>query len=155
MRLLLFVTMLLILQSAEAQSLYRWVDKEGRVHYGDVPPADEQDIETLKVGPSPASSVDETKYPYEARVAAKNFPVTLYVAESCGDSCKMARDFLAKRQVPYSEVTLKTPEEFQAFQQKSGSDRVPTVLIGKTWLKGFLASQWNDELDAAGYPKSR
>jgi hypothetical protein len=30
---------------------------------------------------------------------------------------------------------------------------LPALTIGKTWLKGFQAEQWNNELDFAGYPK--
>ncbi len=155
MKLISVALILLAMQAAHADELYRWVDKEGKVHYGDVAPSDIEDVETKKLATPAASAVDETKYPYEARMAAKNFPVTLYVSESCGESCQMARDFLSKHQVPYTEIALTTPEQFQAFPQTSGSDRVPTVLIGKTWLKGFLASQWQDELEAAGYPKSK
>jgi hypothetical protein len=28
------------------------------------------------------------------------------------------------------------------------------MLLGKTWVKGFLAEQWHKELDFAGYPKT-
>jgi len=87
------------------------------------------------------------------RLARKNFPVILYVSEKCGESCKQARDFLDKRHVPFAETELKTQEEIDDFKQKSGSDSVPVLSVGRNWLKGFQAGQWQDELDAAGYPK--
>ena len=91
---------------------------------------------------------------YEARLAQQNFPVTLYVADNCVDACNKARSFLNKRGIPFSEKPLKTLEEFDAFKKLSGSDSLPTLSVGKNFLKGFLDSQWNSELDIAGYPKT-
>lgn len=154
-RLFFVMGMLLLVQVGQATELYRWVDKHGKVHYGDTP---EEDAERLKfslpdAADDAASGVDETKLPYETRMARKNFPVTLYVSEQCGDPCKRARDFLGKRHVPYTEMVLKTEEEFADFKQKSGSENVPALSVGRTWLKGFQPEEWRDELDTVGYPK--
>ena len=152
MKILIFVMgMLLVVQAGQATDLYRWVDRNGKVHYGDRP---EEDAEKLKLSNSDAASgVDDASLSYEARLAKKNFSVTLYVAEKCGEPCKQARDFLGKRHVPFAVTMLKTQEEFDAFKQKSGSDMVPSLSIGRNWLKGFQPDQWGGELDAAGYPK--
>jgi glutaredoxin len=154
LRLFFLMGMLVFFQAAQAGELYRWVDKEGKVHYGDTPV---EDAEKLKFGTPDtdiaASGVDDTTIPYEARLAREHFPVTLYSSEQCGEVCKQARDFLKKRKVPFADTVLKTKEEFDAFKQKSGSDNVPVLSVGRNWLKGFSASQWAEELDAAGYPK--
>ncbi|HMC13373.1 MAG TPA: glutaredoxin family protein [Gallionellaceae bacterium] len=151
----LFFTMglLLVLQAGQASELYRWVDNNGKVHYGDTPEVDAEKLKFSIPDTDAASGVDETNLPYEVRLARKNFPVTLYVSEKCGEPCKQARDFLDKRHVPFAETELKTQEEFDDFKQKSGSDSVPVLSVGRNWLKGFQAGQWQDELDAAGYPK--
>ncbi len=155
-RVIVSVAMLLAAHLACAEDLYRWVDKEGKVHYGDLVPSEIEDAEAMKFSnPSAASGVDQTSFPYESRVAATNFPVVLYVTEHCGDVCKQARDLLAKRHVPYSEVTLKTQDEMDSFKKKSGANTVPTASVGKDWLRGFENGQWQDELDAAGYPKAK
>lgn len=145
--------MLLILQAGHASDLYRWVDNNGKVHYGDTPEEDAEKLKFSTPDAAAASGVDETNLPYEARLARKNFPVILYVSENCGEICKQAHDFLSKRHVPFTETVLKTQEDFDAFKQKSGSDNVPVLSVGRNWHKGFQASQWQDELDAAGYPK--
>lgn len=149
---ILVVGMLLVAQAGQATDLYRWVDKNGKVHYGDSPVEDAEKLR-LSSPEGAASGVDDANVPYEARMAKKNFPLTLYVSEKCGDACKQAHDFLSKRHVPFAETTLKTAEEFDAFKQKSGSDNVPVLSIGRNWLKGFQSDQWGSELDAAGYPK--
>ena len=140
-----------VLGSAQAGSLYRWMDQSGKMHYGDIPAAGAAQVEKVISSDSPAT--DDADLPYETRRAKENFPVTLYVAGNCNEPCQQARDFLNQRCIPFGEKNLVTKEEIDAFKLISGSENLPTLAIGKNWLKGFLAEQWNDELDIAGYPK--
>ncbi len=141
----------LLFGNAQAGELYRSIDSSGKVHYSDKPLPDAQDVEELRLGGNPTP--DES-LPYETQVARQNFPVTLYVYEGCGTACAHARQFLQKRGIPYTEKNLATKEELDAFRKASGSDQAPTMSVGKTWVSGFLAEQWNKELDFAGYPKN-
>ena len=145
--------MLAVLGGAQAGSLYRWVDKSGNVHYGDVPAGDAAQVEKKKIS-SGSSENNDAGLPYETLRARKNFPVTLYVADNCSEPCQNARDLLNKRGIPFSEKNLVTKEEIDAFKKMSGSETTPTLAVGNSWLKGFLAEQWNDELNIAGYPKT-
>jgi glutaredoxin len=140
---------LAILQPAAAGELYRWVDKSGVVHYGDIPAADARQLETKKFAAPPSGPSQSS---YDMDKAKKNFPVTLYVIRGCGDACKQAHDFLAKFNIPYTEVLLKNQQEVNDFKKKSGSDSSPTLSVGKDWLKGFQPDEWQDELNIAGYP---
>lgn len=144
--------MLLAINAAQAIELYHWVDKDGVVHYSEHP---HPDAEKIKIGTpaGAASDVEDASLPYATRVAHKNFPITLYVSESCVDLCKQARDFLKNRGVPFAEVVLSTEEDMASFRQKSGTDIVPTISVGRSWLKGFQSQDWGNELDADGYPK--
>ena len=135
-----------------AGELYRWVDKSGKIHYGDAPATEAVGVERKKFFSSDTS--DGEDLPYETRRAQQNFPVALYTGSNCGEPCQQARDFLSKRGVPFTEKTLLTREEIDDFKQKSGSDQSPTLAVGKTYLKGFQSGQWGSELDIAGYPKT-
>ena len=143
--------LLAVLGSAQADT-FRWVDKSGTVHYGDVPTEEAAQIEQKKFNISPTE--EDADLPYATRLAHHNFPVTLYAFSSCGDPCQQARNFLHKRGIPFTEKSLGSKEELEAFKLKSGSDTFPTLSVGKTWLKNFEAGQWNSELDIAGYPKT-
>ena len=134
---------------AQAGQLYRWVDNSGRVYYGDVPPAGATDVELIKTSESALSS---EYIPFESRKAQQNFPVTLYIANGCGEQCDQARSLLSKRGIPYSEQIVRTKEEIDAFRKLTGSEVVPTLAVGKTILKGFQPERWQGELDVAGYP---
>jgi glutaredoxin len=135
----------------QADELYRWVDDNGKVHYGDTRPADATDVERKNLSSDVSQNTD---LPYETRLAQQNFPVTLYAGENCGELCDRARSLLNKRGVPFSDKLLKTKSEIEAFQKLSGSNNSPTLLVGKTYLSGFSESAWNSELDVAGYPKT-
>ena len=151
MRFILWLSMLgLICGSAVADELYRWADQAGKMHYSDIPATSMTGVEIIKLNSAPANN--EAGQSYETRRAKQNFPVTLYVAPNCGDICQEAKNLLLKRSIPFDEKTLATQAEFAAFKELSNSDGVPTLLVGKSWVKGLQAQQWNTELDTAGYP---
>lgn len=144
--------MLLVTGSAQADSLFRWVDKSGKVHYGDRPAADAVRAEEKKFVAPPVA--DDEYLAYETRKAKENFPVILYVSDNCGEPCTQSRTFLYKRGIPYTEKNLLTQEDIDAFTVLTGSNSIPTVTIGRTILRGLEAQRWNKELDVAGYPKT-
>src|SRR5690348_5041024 len=106
-RLILATTELLALNMAHAVDLYRWVDKDGKVHYSDAPPPpNAKDAELRKLG---TNAVEVDKLPYATRDAAKKNPVTLY-ANNCGDPCSSARQLLSKRGIPFSSKNPETSD---------------------------------------------
>src|SRR5512139_2586000 len=139
--------------AAHAQGLYRWVDSEGHVHYGDRPAPQASKVEKKKFSGQSDVSDDEL-LPYASRMARQNFPVTLYVADKCGDICVQARALLNKRGIPFTEKMLSTQADSDALMKASGGNAIPTLAVGRSFLQGFEAGQWNSELDIAGYPKT-
>ncbi|MDP2761838.1 MAG: glutaredoxin family protein [Sideroxyarcus sp.] len=137
--------------STQAGELYRSIDAQGKVHYSDRPLAGTDDVEQLRLG---KPSAPDDNLPYETRRAKENFPVTLYVTENCGAPCDAARQLLQQRGIPFGEKMIHSEAELIAFHKASGANRVPAATVGKTWLHGFLATEWNQELDIVGYPKS-
>ncbi len=139
--------------SAQSASLYRWVDLDGKVHYTEQPPPPSaaRKVEEKTLG-TPAA--DDVQLPYASRLAAKNFPVTLYISE-CGEPCTKARELLTKRGVPFSEKDAGTAAVQVELKKLIGSLEVPVLEVGTvTRLKGYEAGAWNAALDEAGYPKS-
>ena len=149
---LLLVCLMAMSPGIQASELFRWLDKAGNVNYGDTPPLDAIKVERLVYSVAPVQDED---LPYETRIAKQNFPVTLYVGTSCGESCDKASSLLTKRGIPFSRKVLETNKDIEAFRQLSGMESfVPTLQVGKNFLKGFSESEWNRELDIAGYAKT-
>lgn len=147
----LWLLALLAVGAVQAQTTYRWVDHDGRVHVGDRPP------------PKAAREVKERKYAvpeggqilsHAMRQAVENFPVTLYVTADCTTACKDGRDYLNRRGIPFAEKTVASNEEIIALRDRLGGGdvMVPVLLVGEKSSKGFLATAWAGLLDAAGYP---
>jgi glutaredoxin len=138
---------------AGAQELFRWVDKDGKVHFSDTPP------------PPEAKGVQQKRYatgggeggevPYAVKVAMEKNPVTLY-ANSCEQGCAEARALLSKRGVPYTDKNPETdPKASDALKALAGGQLyVPTLTIGDNVIKGFMEESWQSALTAAGYPRT-
>jgi len=141
----------LVMTSANAE-VYRWVDKDGKVHYGDTPPLDVQ-AEKSKLS---ENVVGADEGGFETKRAMQIAPVTLYASDNCKEVCEQARNFLKKRKVPFSERQIKTKEELDALLKLTGSQKAedPTLIIGKQVLPGFEESSWSGALDVVGYPKA-
>src|SRR4051812_20635403 len=89
----------LALQAFAQGNVYRWTDKEGKVHFSDAPPPDDaKDVSQKRIGADPS---DASAIPYESQVAMKRHPVTLYVADKCAP-CDEARALLSRRGIPYT-----------------------------------------------------
>ncbi len=131
---------------------YRWVDKEGKVHYTQAPPPpDARAVQkkTFRHGPAEASNL-----PYATQVAAKNFPVTLYTSPDCGAPCDRARAVLVKRAVPFKETSVLSQSDVDEMKRLSGKAGVPLLVVGAQVQSGFQEVLYNDLLDSAGYPSS-
>lgn len=147
----LFLLVTLLAAAAHAQT-YRWVDKDGKVHYGDRPPATAGQVQQRTAG---APAADKT-LPYSVQQAVANFPVTLHVSADCGDGCKEGRDYLNSRGIPFSEKNVASNEEVDALKKLSGGEAVvPFLTVGAKTAKGWLKDDWQRLLDAAGYPKEK
>lgn len=144
------LALLLVAQSVNAE-IYRWKDKDGRVHYSDNPPAD--------AGAQPtrlySNSIDVDKMSYDMRKAVAAFPLTLYTSESCGAPCTQGKNWLKQRGVPFSEKNVKTQDDITALQKITGKTTatLPTLTIGTQVVEAFEAGAWGSALDNAGYPK--
>ncbi|MEW5887677.1 MAG: glutaredoxin family protein [Pseudomonadota bacterium] len=148
------VVLLALATGAAAQTLYRWVDREGKVHYSDQPPpADARKVHQPRVG---GNVVQTSTLPYATQKARELYPVTLYTSAECKSECDMARGFLTRRGIPFSETVLATPEDHENFKKLFKADGVflPSLAVGSRRMQGYEEGAWNGLLDDAGYPRS-
>ncbi|HUP97035.1 MAG TPA: glutaredoxin family protein [Usitatibacter sp.] len=138
--------------SPAQQTVYRWVDKDGKVQFSDTPPPPEAGSSTGKrMG---GGYVEEGQLPYETQVAARRNPVVLYVSDNCADACTQARTLLVKRGIPFGEKNAQSNADAQAELKKLvGELKVPVLKIGANTLKGYESGSWQAALDEAGYAR--
>lgn len=135
--------------AAHAQQVYRIVGPDGKVTFSDRAPDTQLAPTTTRGGGAPAA---DAALPYELRQVATRYPVTLYTSNDC-QPCNSARNLLIGRGVPFSERTITTSEDVEAFKRISGGTSLPFGTIGAQQLQGFSDAEWTQYLDLAGYPK--
>jgi glutaredoxin len=138
--------------SAQAQAVYRIVGEGGKVTFSDKPPLAASGKVTPTVNLVVPGQAEQINLPLEVRQVTAKFPVTLYVSSSCAP-CDSGRNLLSNRGVPFTEKTVSTPEDGEAFQKLSGGTSLPFLTIGGQHISGYLASEWSQYLNAAGYPE--
>jgi glutaredoxin len=138
-----------------AQQMYRWVDKDGKVHYTQNPPPRDaaKSVQQRRLNPS-GPVEDSTEMPYAIRQAVINFPVTLFTVPDCTRGCNDARELLNKRGIPHLEISVSDNASKDMLRTLTGDSQVPSMLVGKTVEKGFEEGSFNNALDAAGYPRT-
>jgi glutaredoxin len=140
------------ISSAAQQTVYRWIDKDGKVQFSDTPPPAEAKGSTEKrMG---GGYVEEGQLPYATQVAVRRNPVVLFVSDSCGEACTQARSLLVKRGIPFGEKNAQSDTEAQAELKKLiGELKVPVMKVGGNTLKGYESDSWQAALDEAGYAR--
>lgn len=140
----------LALPVAMAQGVYRIVGPDGRVSYSDQPPPASANAQPVAgVSSSGSGSVP---LPNELRQAVSRYPATLFTGKDCAP-CNSGRNMLNARGIPYTEKTVTSADDIAALQRLSGANTLPVLTLGGQQLKGFSDTEWNQYLDAAGYPK--
>lgn len=141
----------LLTGSAASAQVYRWTDENGKVHFGDAPsPSGARKVEKQQARSTTAPTASE---PYVLQVARKSNPVSLYTSPDCGAGCNDARDYLNKRGIPFTEISVTNNAKIDELKKVSGGSGVPAMLVGKSVHKGFEVGMYEAALDAAGYPR--
>lgn len=130
-----------------AQQVYKSVDKNGRVTYSEVPPL--PGSADKLTGESAASA----SLPYALQQIISRYPVVIYTTATCGP-CVNAKLMLTQRGVPFTERTVSSNEDIDAYKKLNIDNTFPLVTIASQKLSGYEESEWTKYLDAAGYPKS-
>ena len=122
----------LIFMSLEASSeIYKWIDEEGRVHYGDSKnkPSDAVvekmylKLNTYKNTTFESSDINADR-------------VTMYSASWCG-FCKKARNYFIANRIPYIEYDVDRDQNAKRRYKKLGANGVPVILYKDRRMNGF------------------
>jgi glutaredoxin len=134
-----------VLADASAESVYKWKDAQGRIHYSNEPPPKETNAAKVRLvipsfgGPAVVSGG-----------GAGGSGVVVYGTQSCG-YCKAARNYLAKRGIPFTDYDVETSEAGRAGYAELGGRGVPVILVGSQRMDGFNADRLGQMLSDAGY----
>jgi len=129
---LLIIFMLFINPLAQTQEIYKWVDKQGKVHFGDRKPDSQQNIEELNI--KLVNSVETVSYqPSSIDIGKK---VVIYTTSWCG-YCKKAKKYFTDKRIRYTEKNIEKSKIAKMEFKKLGGKGVPMILVGKKKTSGF------------------
>lgn len=149
MRRLVILSLALASPFVQAET-YRWVDAAGRTIISDTPPP-RQVKNVVKTEDAPSTG---DNLPFAVKKAMEAYPVTLYTSAECLSECRLARELLNKRGVPFSEKMVQKQEDLDELKELVGAAVVPVLKVGKQTTRGFQTSIYDNLLDLAGYPKT-
>ena len=139
--------------AAPAQTnVYRWVDKDGKVHFSDSPPPQDAKESTNRM--MGGGQVASPQMPYETQQAMKKNPVVLYSSNDCGELCAQGRALLGKRGIPFTERNAANAADAEQVKKLVGALVVPVLTVGEKHLKGYDENSWQAALDRAGYART-
>ncbi len=146
-----FLLCLLALSSA-SQTLYKWVDEQGRVSYSDLPPPPQNTVKdvssTLNTMGAGAAQLGQLNY--ETQTIVKQAPITVYTSKGCAP-CDQGRALLMQKGYPFSEKIIVSNADVKALQALLDAQSLPVLSVGKTVINGYGKSQWEDALSEQGY----
>lgn len=146
--------------------IYKWVDKNGIMHFGDSPP---QDVETARkleslpatppkdpepqASPIPEEPLQELKRPIrpvprqeELTQPMMDAQVEIFMTRWCG-YCKKAREFFAERGIAVTEYDIAADSAAAQRKQKIyPSPGVPLVVINGHPIQGFAPHAYKQAL---------
>jgi glutaredoxin len=144
----------LMMAAPLAQAAYKWIGPDGKVTYSDLPPPSDVKLLKAPAGIAIASPEPVGGLPYALKQSVNKYPVTLFSTAECA-GCKMAREMLAKRGIPYAEKSIASAADIEQMKKLGFAEAtLPSIMVGKEKSVGFEAGAYERLFDAAGYPKT-
>ena len=139
----LFLVILLASPMVQAD-LYKWVDAQGNIHYGDKPP-DNAQLKKITGNVSSFTSVNVEPFVFDPGNISKRSEtktVVMYSTSWCGYCKKAARHF-RKNKIDFTEYDIEKSARGAREYKKLKGRGVPVILIGDQRMNGFSAKTFD------------
>ena len=134
----------LLASPAGVAQLYKWVDDQGKVHYGDSPPEGAA-LEQIRGNVSSFTSVTVEPFELDEKLLTtrtKSKSVVMYSTSWCG-YCKRAARHFRKHRIPFREYDIEKSEKAARDYKKLNGRGVPVIIVGKQRMNGFDADAFD------------
>ncbi len=135
---------LLAASPAAYGQLYKWVDADGKVHYGDSPPENAQ-LKEITGNVSSFESVSVEPFVFDPNMITQrktSKQVVMYSAEWCG-VCKKAARYFRQKGIGFTELDIEKSDKAAREFKRLGGRGVPVILVGDQRMNGFSASAFD------------
>lgn len=139
---ILALFLLYFLQTAHTAyaNIYKWTDKNGKVHYSDQPPV-QKDVQIIDANElasrySSYKQVSIESVPFNVAKHHNLGKLVIYTTTHC-PYCTKARKHFAKHNIAYKEKNIETSEKYANEFKRFGGKGVPVLFWGKNKMNGF------------------
>jgi glutaredoxin len=131
---LLLAMHLLLLPLCSNAQIYKWIDANGKVHFGDAKnrPMGEQ-TERLNI------EINTYSTPTIEVASGKTDTIIMYSAAWCG-YCKKAKSYFMANSIPFTEYDIDKDKAAKRRHKKMGATGVPVILYKDKRMNGFSES---------------
>jgi glutaredoxin len=126
--------LLLALQPAAAE-IYRWVDVNGKVHFGDAPPRNGV-VQRVEPRVNSYRPVISSPHAVSGETVESKPRVVMYSTRWCG-YCKQARAYFNQESIRFSERDIERSADARRAYDRLGGQGVPLILVGEQQMSGF------------------
>ena len=139
---LLSVALLFLLTFQAHGEIYKWVDENGNVHYGEELPENVQPLNMKgNLNTLEKQSYDFLPAPRPRASAAANNRVVMYSTSWC-PYCSKARKYFKSRGIAFTEYDIEKNSSAEKKYKSLGGRGVPLILVGDKQLQGFSAKRF-------------
>ncbi len=142
---LLIIFIFLLYPSVSSGEVYKWRDKEGKLHFTDKPPKDQHskklDEQQLANQISSFTNVTVKIEPIDFGVNRQvNMPI-MYSTTRCG-YCAKAREFFASEGIEFKEKNIDLSKQYRQEFNEIGGKGVPLIIYGRKRMNGFNVAKY-------------
>jgi len=116
----------------QAKEIYKWVDENGKVHFGDRKP--EALVKVQEIDIKVINSIESVSYDNSAIDIGKK--VIIYTTSWCG-YCEKAKKYFKNKGIRYTEMNIEKSRIAKMQFEKLGGKGVPVILVGDKRMSGF------------------
>ncbi len=134
----------LLASPAGFAQLYKWVDDQGKVHYGDSPP-DSAALQQIRGNVTSFTSTTVEPFEIDEKLLTtrtKSKSVVMYSTSWCG-YCRQAARYFRKHRISFKEYDIEKSEKGLRDYKKLNGRGVPIILVGKRRMNGFNAKTFD------------
>lgn len=133
-------------QGAVAGGIYKWVDADGNVHFGDRPAAGAEPVDVQVNAVTTVRSTEILERVLADRppapAAKVNAGLVIYTTSSCG-YCRQAKAHFSARGISYEERNIERSAEARAAFERLGGNGVPLIVMGDRRMAGFSQASFD------------
>jgi len=135
-KLILIISTLLFSISASNEIL-KWTDSDGKIHFGDRPPAGaEASVVEVRINTYESPNIEAIR-----EILNPKDKVVMYSAAWCG-VCKKAKKYFKANKIRFKEYDIERSSKGKKDFKKLGAKGVPVILVEEKRLNGFSAGSF-------------